>query len=85
MLVDATTGFQGLEPLHQRGCHFGIAPASIDLRQLITQPAVPFHLPWVQIPGAGSGLQGHGGRGDKLPPILWSDLIQFRCTKAGSR
>ena len=61
-IVDAAPGFQGFQPFHRRRGHLGIAPQPIDGRQLITQPAVGFHLPWIQIPGASRRLQGHRSR-----------------------
>ena len=61
--MDATTGVEGFQALHQRWGHLGESPLAVHIRKLIAQPAVAINLEGIEIPGTSCGLQGHARLG----------------------
>ena len=62
--VDGTAGLEGAEPLDRGRSHLLVTPKAVNPRQEFADAAIALHRAGLQITGAGSGLQSHGGEGE---------------------
>ena len=59
--VDRSAGLEGGEPFDRGRCYLLVAPEAVDPRQQFIDAAIALHRAGLEIPGAGSWLQSHGG------------------------